>query len=243
MVEEAPPPRPVAPPVSQPVAAKAPQPQPVNASPAPAPAIELEKPPTEAPAPVSLDDYFDQLDAAFSNIQPGAQSEDAQADADWPIEAAPAVEADAPDSWRPGPTRGDTGTSRTGRDACRRGTETSRCASTRVRISGVRAARFERRRHDQADDAARAHGAHCAGSAHRTSSAGDISSTGRPGTSCTGRARCTSRTCRCRTRRTQRASRTKRTCNYRTCRTRTHPSHPFRPAVSSHIRFPVRLSQ
>ena len=38
----------------------------------------------EASEPVSLDDYFDQLDAAFSNLQPGAQQADGADDIDWP---------------------------------------------------------------------------------------------------------------------------------------------------------------
>src|SRR5688500_16218149 len=41
--------------------------------------------------PVSLDDYFDQLDAAFSNLQPGAPAEPAD-EMDWSVQA-PAVEA------------------------------------------------------------------------------------------------------------------------------------------------------
>jgi len=41
--------------------------------------------------PVSLDDYFDQLDAAFSNLQPGAPAEPAE-EIDWGV-AAPAAEA------------------------------------------------------------------------------------------------------------------------------------------------------
>jgi DNA-binding response OmpR family regulator len=33
---------------------------------------------------VSLDDYFDQLDAAFSNLQPAAQQADGSDEVDWP---------------------------------------------------------------------------------------------------------------------------------------------------------------
>ena len=35
---------------------------------------------------VSLDDYFDQLDAAFSNLQPGAAPSDGSDEVDWPID-------------------------------------------------------------------------------------------------------------------------------------------------------------
>ena len=39
---------------------------------------------TEGNEPVSLDDYFDQLDAAFSNLQPGAQPSETAGEMDWP---------------------------------------------------------------------------------------------------------------------------------------------------------------
>src|SRR4029450_12819715 len=38
----------------------------------------------EAPEAVSLDDYFDQLDAAFSNLQPAAQQADGSDEVEWP---------------------------------------------------------------------------------------------------------------------------------------------------------------
>ena len=38
----------------------------------------------EAPEAVSLDDYFDQLDAAFSNLQPAAQQAEGSDEIDWP---------------------------------------------------------------------------------------------------------------------------------------------------------------
>ncbi len=45
------------------------------------------------PQSVSLDDYFDQLDAAFSNLQPGAPPSDGSDEVDWPVDlvTAPAV--------------------------------------------------------------------------------------------------------------------------------------------------------
>jgi CheY-like chemotaxis protein len=48
--------------------------------------------PEDSAQPVSLDDYFDQLDAAFSNLQPGAPAPEAD-DMDW----AAAHETNAPD--------------------------------------------------------------------------------------------------------------------------------------------------
>ena len=48
-------------------------PQPANRQPA-----------GEGPEAVSLDDYFDQLDAAFSNLQPAAQQADGSDEIDWP---------------------------------------------------------------------------------------------------------------------------------------------------------------
>ena len=53
------------------------------------PRVEEPTPAGRAPSngsqPVSLDDYFDQLDAAFSNVQPGAsRAEDAHDELDWP---------------------------------------------------------------------------------------------------------------------------------------------------------------
>ena len=42
------------------------------------------QPAGEAPEAVSLDDYFDQLDAAFSNLQPAAQQSDGSGEIDWP---------------------------------------------------------------------------------------------------------------------------------------------------------------
>ena len=51
----------------------------------------------DAAEPVSLDDYFDQLDAAFSNLQPGTQPvADGAADVDWPSLETPAAPVDAP---------------------------------------------------------------------------------------------------------------------------------------------------
>src|SRR5688500_10553941 len=46
--------------------------------------------------PVSLDDYFDQLDAAFSNLQPGAPAEPAD-EIDWPVQAPVAQAAVEPE--------------------------------------------------------------------------------------------------------------------------------------------------
>src|SRR5262245_34143940 len=48
--------------------------------------------------PVSLDDYFDQLDAAFSNLQPGAPPAEGADEMDWPA-AQPAAAAEV----QPGP--------------------------------------------------------------------------------------------------------------------------------------------
>ena len=42
---------------------------------------------------VSLDDYFDQLDAAFSNLQPGAPPSDGSDEVDWPADLAAAPAA------------------------------------------------------------------------------------------------------------------------------------------------------
>ena len=52
--------------------------------------------PSNGGQPVSLDDYFDQLDAAFSNVQPGApRAEGAHDDLDW-SSLAPGASADKP---------------------------------------------------------------------------------------------------------------------------------------------------
>ncbi len=51
----------------------------------------------EGNEPVSLDDYFDQLDAAFSNLQPGVQPTDGSHEIDWPpLETVPAPAAEQP---------------------------------------------------------------------------------------------------------------------------------------------------
>ena len=42
---------------------------------------------TDSSQPVSLDDYFDQLDAAFSNMQPAAPAADGTDEVDWPASA------------------------------------------------------------------------------------------------------------------------------------------------------------
>lgn len=42
------------------------------------------QPAGESPEAVSLDDYFDQLDAAFSNLQPAAHQADGAEEVDWP---------------------------------------------------------------------------------------------------------------------------------------------------------------
>jgi len=68
-----------------------------------APAAQLENPSgdnraatAEVEQAVSLDDYFDQLDAAFSNLQPAAPTEsEAQSEIDWSIVAEPEVAAEA----------------------------------------------------------------------------------------------------------------------------------------------------
>ncbi len=68
-----------------------------------APAAQLENPSADTHAAsadveqaVSLDDYFDQLDAAFSNLQPAAPTEaDTQSEIDWSIVAEPEVAAEA----------------------------------------------------------------------------------------------------------------------------------------------------
>ncbi|MEO5739799.1 MAG: response regulator [Vicinamibacterales bacterium] len=44
------------------------------------------QPAGEGAQSVSLDDYFDQLDAAFSNLQPGAPPSDGSDEVDWPVE-------------------------------------------------------------------------------------------------------------------------------------------------------------
>jgi CheY-like chemotaxis protein len=44
--------------------------------------------------PVSLDDYFDQLDAAFSNLQPGAPPAEAAEEMDWPVQTPAAAEVE-----------------------------------------------------------------------------------------------------------------------------------------------------
>lgn len=53
--------------------------------------------------PVSLDDYFDQLDAAFSNLQPGAPPAETAEDADWPVQTQPAEAAVEPEPVAPPP--------------------------------------------------------------------------------------------------------------------------------------------
>ena len=50
----------------------------------------------EGAEPVSLDDYFDQLDAAFSNLQPGAQPTDGGDEVDWPPLEPPAPPVEQP---------------------------------------------------------------------------------------------------------------------------------------------------
>ncbi len=87
-------PAPSAPPVAAksapPAVAPPPAPQPV-----PGPAASGAKSASDSTAqPVSLDDYFDQLDAAFSNIQPGAPADDAPDGMDWPL-MTPASQGDA----------------------------------------------------------------------------------------------------------------------------------------------------
>ena len=52
--------------------------------------------------PVSLDDYFDQLDAAFSNLQSGAAPAENADDLDWPVPA-PAAEVVEPEPIAPPP--------------------------------------------------------------------------------------------------------------------------------------------
>ncbi len=85
-------PAPVAPPVAAKSAPPAVEPPP---QPAPGPAASGAKSASDSAAqPVSLDDYFDQLDAAFSNIQPGAPADDASDGMDWPL-MTPASQGDA----------------------------------------------------------------------------------------------------------------------------------------------------
>jgi CheY-like chemotaxis protein len=52
--------------------------------------------------PVSLDDYFDQLDAAFSNLQPGAPPAETADDMDWPVQT-PAADMVEPEPVPPSP--------------------------------------------------------------------------------------------------------------------------------------------
>jgi CheY-like chemotaxis protein len=52
--------------------------------------------------PVSLDDYFDQLDAAFSNLQPGAPPAETADDMDWPVQT-PAADMVEPEPVAPPP--------------------------------------------------------------------------------------------------------------------------------------------
>ena len=54
------------------------------------------QPSEESAEPVSLDDYFDQLDAAFSNLQPGAQGMEAGSEVDWPALETPPAPVEAP---------------------------------------------------------------------------------------------------------------------------------------------------
>jgi CheY-like chemotaxis protein len=100
-------PQPVPPSASQP--APRPVPESVEAVPPPA-APAAPKAAADAGQVVSLDDYFDQLDAAFSNLQSGASSaSDRSIDLDWPAAApsdkgalpAPAQAAAAEKSARP----------------------------------------------------------------------------------------------------------------------------------------------
>jgi CheY-like chemotaxis protein len=56
------------------------EPQPQMGNPQPA----SRQPAGEGPEAVSLDDYFDQLDAAFSNLQPAAQKADGSDEVEWP---------------------------------------------------------------------------------------------------------------------------------------------------------------
>jgi len=81
-------------PVASPVAAKSAPPA-VEPQPAPGPAAHAAKPASDSAAqPVSLDDYFDQLDAAFSSIQPGVPADDASDGMDWSL-MTPASQVDA----------------------------------------------------------------------------------------------------------------------------------------------------
>jgi CheY-like chemotaxis protein len=83
-VDAAPAPPPAAPP--QPQAPASPQAsQPPASQPQPAAsATSANRQPADSAQPVSLDDYFDQLDAAFSNLQPAAQqAEDTSQEIDW----------------------------------------------------------------------------------------------------------------------------------------------------------------
>jgi CheY-like chemotaxis protein len=68
-------------------------------------AVQSAKPPVAEPTPagraasaesqpVSLDDYFDQLDAAFSNLQPGAPASEGGGELDWPLVELPDSAAD-----------------------------------------------------------------------------------------------------------------------------------------------------
>src|SRR5687767_4294811 len=58
------------------------------------PGIGNPQPAGEGTQPVSLDDYFDQLDAAFSNLQPGAPPPDGGEEMDWPVQAPAAAEVE-----------------------------------------------------------------------------------------------------------------------------------------------------
>ena len=81
-------PEPPAPPqAAQPQAQEPLTPQPQAAGPA---APVSRQPQAESSQVVSLDDYFDQLDAAFSNLQPaGAQAAATAGDVDWPMDSSP----------------------------------------------------------------------------------------------------------------------------------------------------------
>ena len=60
------------------------------------PGVDTRTAGTDADQAVSLDDYFDQLDAAFSNLQPAAPAEaDTQSEIDWSMVAEPEVAAEA----------------------------------------------------------------------------------------------------------------------------------------------------
>jgi CheY-like chemotaxis protein len=62
-----------------------------------APAALPAPPRAESSPPLSLDDYFDQLDAAFSNLQPGAPTAaESSAEMDWAVVTMPEIAEQAP---------------------------------------------------------------------------------------------------------------------------------------------------